>query len=228
MWPHRSASAPAPDGCYLTTSYRPDYIPAHALPVGNLGDDRLWRIAASAAEALAAIHRAGIIHCDIKPSNVLVCGHDVRIIDFGISRNWHGQADDVPRVYCSRGWAAPEQLSSGPLTPAVDVFGWGCLVAYLASGNAPFPAETHEEWVMRVRSSQPDLDDVAPGLDTLVQAALNRQPARRPTAADLVQMCAYELGRARPTPPVRASAAPWRTPEYTETGAYDPRNAWDA
>src|SRR5262249_41256899 len=100
------------------------------------------------------------------------------------------QADaDDPMVRCSRGWAAPEQLSKGPLTPAVDVFAWGCLVAYLADGVHPFASSSLPEWVLRVRTSEPDIYHVPAGLEPLVRAALSRNPADRPTAWELASAC---------------------------------------
>jgi serine/threonine protein kinase len=150
---------------------------------------------------------------------------DVRLIDFGIARDVEDQPRDVPRVYCSRGWAAPEQLSAGPLSQSVDVFGWACLIAYLAGGQAPFAAATEAEWVSRVRSSEPELRGLPLGLDTLVQASLSRDPVRRPDAADLAQVCGYEVkhrvrGRHRVMPRPRrtesvGTAAGW--PEATGT-----------
>jgi serine/threonine protein kinase len=180
-------------GPYLVTAYLPDVVTAGNLPAGQLTDADLWRLAASTARAIAAVHQADLIHCDVKPANVMVSATEVRLIDFGIARDVYDQPDEVPRVYCSRGWAAPEQLSAGPLTQAVDVFGWGALIAYLASGLAPFAAASEAEWVLRVRSSQPDLDGLPLGLDTLVAAALSREPSQRPYAEDLAQACGYEV-----------------------------------
>jgi serine/threonine protein kinase len=193
-------------GPYLVTSYLADVQPAGTLPAGRISDAHLWRIAAGTSRAIAAVHAAGLIHCDVKPANVMVSTSDVRLIDFGIAREIDGQPHEVPKVYCSRGWAAPEQLSAGPLSPTVDVFGWGCLIAYLAGGQAPFAADSEAEWVLRVRSSEPDLDGLPLGLDTLVKAALSRDPRRRPSAADLAQVCGYEVthqyrsGRPAPRP----------------------------
>jgi serine/threonine protein kinase len=110
---------------------------------------RLWRFGAALAGTLAAVHPRGVVHCDVKPSNLLVSGDDVRIIDFGIAR-YVGERYDGGVVRCSRGWAAPEQLRTVPATPAVDVFAWGCLLAHLASDVHPFASRSEQEWVLRV------------------------------------------------------------------------------
>jgi serine/threonine protein kinase len=180
-------------GPYLVTVYLSDVVPAGSLPAGRISDAHLWRIAAASARSISAVHAAGLIHCDVKPANVMVSASDLRLIDFGIARDVDEQPPTAPRVYCSRGWAAPEQLCAGPLTSAVDVFGWGCVIAYLAGGQAPFAASSEAEWVVRVRTSEPELRGLPLGLDTLVRAALSRDAARRPDAADLAEVCGYEL-----------------------------------
>jgi serine/threonine protein kinase len=202
-----------PAGPYLATRYLPDAVPGDTLDAGHLDEARLWRIAADTARAIAAVHDAGIIHCDVKPANVLVSEHDVRLIDFGIARDVADQPEDAPQVYCSRIWAAPEQLCAGRLTTAVDVFGWGCLVAFLASGEAPFASESEAEWILRVRTTEPDLVGLPLGLDSLVRAALSRGPKDRPDIADLARVCSYE---------VRHQVRPATKPLPTASG----RNAW--
>jgi serine/threonine protein kinase len=62
------------------------------------------------ADTLASVHDSGVVHCDVKPSNLLVGGNDVRIIDFGISQYVGECTAGDGFVNCSRGWAAPEQL----------------------------------------------------------------------------------------------------------------------
>lgn len=174
-------------GPYLVSTYRPEYRPLAGH--GPLGAQRLWQLAYASALAIAAVHACGVIHCDIKPANLLAFDGDVRLIDFGIAR----LADNQPRtsdlVHCSRGWSAPEQLSAAPLTPAVDVFGWGCVMGYLAAGVTPFASATFDEWALRVRSAEADLSGLPDGLTSLVHLALRRDPARRPSAAYLAAAC---------------------------------------
>ncbi len=182
----------AAGAAYLAMAYLPRYRPATGLRSG-VDTPALWRLAYGSARAIAAVHATDVIHCDVKPGNLLTHRGDVRLIDFGIARDAYAQPDsDDPTVRCSRGWAAPEQLSKGTLTPAVDVFAWGCLVAYLAGGVHPFASATLLEWVMRVRSTEPDICRVPAGLEPLVRAALARDPAARPTAWELAAACRGE------------------------------------
>jgi serine/threonine protein kinase len=174
-------------GPYLVSTYRPEYrsLAGH----GPLSARRLWQLAYASALAIAAIHAGGVIHCDIKPANLLAFGGDVRLIDFGIARHAADQPLTSDLVHCSRGWSAPEQLSAAPLTPAVDVFGWGCVMGYLAAGVTPFASATFDEWALRVRSAEADLSGLPDGLTSLVHLALRRDPTRRPSAAYLAAAC---------------------------------------
>jgi serine/threonine protein kinase len=174
---------------YLVSRFHRRHAPLTRAKRGTLGATELWRIAAGVARALAAAHQSGVIHCDVKPANILVYGDSIRLIDFGISRLIDGQPAWSPYVHFSRGWAAPEQLRPDPLTSAADVFGWGCVVAALAHGVNPYACATDDEWVERVRAEPPPLDAVPLGLRQLVQAALSQAPEDRPTAPDLASAC---------------------------------------
>jgi serine/threonine protein kinase len=196
-------------GAYLVTAYLPGHRSGTTLMGGPTPAGRLWSLGAALARTLAAIHTNGIVHCDVKPANLLVHDHDVRLIDFGIARHIGQRCGDDGTVQCSRGWAAPEQLQTAPATPAVDVFAWGCLPAHLGSGVHPFASRSDQEWILRVQTAQPDLSDLPPGLDDLVRWALARDPRDRPTAAELATICSTR-GDAHPRPaprPRRESAA---------------------
>jgi serine/threonine protein kinase len=177
----------SPVGPYLVSTYRYGYRP---LVVSRpLPPQRLWRVAYRTSLALAAVHALGIIHCDVKPANLLALDDDVRLIDFGSARFVDAQPSRTSLVHCSRGWSAPEQLLAAPLTPAADVFGWGCVIGYLAAGVGPFASETLQGWMLRVRSAEPDLSGLPDGLDELVHLAVRREPSRRPSAAYLAAAC---------------------------------------
>jgi serine/threonine protein kinase len=183
---------------YLVTAYLPGYRCGTTLAGRPAPAQWLWRFGAALARVLTTLHARGVVHCDVKPSNLLVRGHDVRVIDFGISR----YVDEPPLsdriVECSPGWAAPEQLSASLLTPAVDVFAWGCVLAYLAGGVHPFASRNGKEWYERVQSAKPDLLGLPPVLDEVVRWSLTRSPQGRPHAAELTVICQ-----------TRANDGPW-------------------
>jgi RNA polymerase sigma-B factor len=197
-------------GPYLLTAHLPRYRCATTLLGAPLPARQLWALGAALARVLAAVHARGIVHCDVKPSNLLVRGRDVRLIDFGIARRIGercGEADTVQSgtVQFSRGRAAPEQLRTEPATPAVDVFAWGCLLAVLAGGVHPFASRDLDEWIVRVLAARPDLAALPAGVDEVIRWSLARDPRHRPTATDLAAACQTHRAR-RLAPPSPTTA----------------------
>lgn len=176
-------------GAYLVTAYLPGFRSATTLVGSSMPDGRVWEIGADLARVLAAVHAGGVVHCDVKPSNLLVRGNDVRLIDFGIARHVGRPASDDDIVEYSPGWAAPEQLYAVPATPAVDIFAWGCLLALLASGVHPFAGDGGQEWLLRIQSARPDLSGLPLDLAEVVGHTLARDPRKRPSARELNSIC---------------------------------------
>ncbi len=153
---------------------------------GPLMGVELLEFAAGLAEAVAALHRAGIVHRDLKPGNVLLAGDGPKIIDFGIARRTSETGDaDSGKILGSPGWISPEQFHHRVPGPAADVFAWGGLVAYAATGRRPFGSGTLRQTVERVLHGEADLRGTPSLLLPWVQAALDTDPDRRPAAAEL-------------------------------------------
>ncbi|MFD1933562.1 MULTISPECIES: WD40 repeat domain-containing serine/threonine protein kinase [Nonomuraea] len=155
--------------------------------VGRLfaGDD-LHRLATAVATALTAIHEAGVIHRDLKPDNVLLSPGGPRVIDFGIARTADMSLTRSGEVAGTPSYMAPEIFTGQRATPAVDVFAWGAVVLFAATGEDPFRADHLGGVMHRVLSSQPDLSVLPEPLATLVAAAMDKNPAARPAARDLL------------------------------------------
>ncbi|WP_181870976.1 serine/threonine protein kinase [Sphaerisporangium album] len=177
------------DRPYLVTEYIPGPSLSQVVAArGPLTPDLAYGVALGAAAALAAIHEAGFVHRDLKPGNVLLSPKGPRVIDFGIARDVdaavaHTQAG---QIMGSPGWVAPERLTGGPAIPASDVFAWGCLVAYAATGHHPFGAGEADVLTRRILVERPRLASVPKLLWDPVAAALAKEPGARPGAAALL------------------------------------------
>lgn len=173
---------------------------------------------------LCAVHAAGVIHCDLKASNVLLVldpeGHDalrVVLTDFGLARSLYGQ--DTPRgappgePHGTPAYMAPEQVEGGAVTPATDVYALGTVLYELLTGTRPFPVSSPLATAMRrLRQPPPSPRRLVPGLPRRWERALlrclEREPARRFPSA-------HALLRALEAPPRRAS---WLLPSALAAG----------
>ncbi|REK84641.1 serine/threonine protein kinase, partial [Streptomyces inhibens] len=178
------------------------YVPAPSLHdvvrrFGLLSEPALRALGTGLAESLLAIHAAGIVHRDLKPGNVLVTHDGPRVIDFGISRAVDAtQVTRTDAVIGTPGFMAPEQIvSSREAGPAADVFSLGCVLTFAAIGRGPFGAGSTAEILYRAVHAPPQLDGVPDALRPLVEACLDKDPARRPAVGALLNA----LGSADPS-----------------------------
>ncbi|WP_329269160.1 protein kinase domain-containing protein [Streptomyces sp. NBC_01451] len=178
---------PEGEPAWLVTAYVPGPTLRDVLDqVGPLPEDTLTVLAAGLAEALAAIHQAGVIHRDLKPANIIVAEDGPRVIDFGIARALDGTAlTQTGFQIGTLGFLAPEQLTGGTLTPAVDMFALGVVLSQ-AAGRAPFGDGASAAWPYRVVHEQPDLTDVPDLLRGLVAACLAKDPLDRPGPSEFL------------------------------------------
>ncbi|WP_239169489.1 serine/threonine-protein kinase [Paractinoplanes deccanensis] len=168
---------------------------------GPLTDGALYSVAVGVATALVAIHGAGVIHRDLKPRNVLLAPGFPKVIDFGIARALESTSEHTrtDQMVGTLSYMAPERLDGGAVTPAVDVFAWGVLVAYAATGRTPFAADTPTATAVRILTAEPDLTGLPDDLREVVGRALAKDPAGRPSAQDVLD--ALITGRPGATPP---------------------------
>src|SRR5215831_7492086 len=153
-----------------------------ALPI-----DSVRVLGAGVAEALGAIHAAGLIHRDLKPSNILLAEDGPHVIDFGVARAV--DASGITARSGTAGFMAPEVLLGQPLTPACDVFALGVVLAF-ATGIRPFGAGPAEAISYRVAHEEPDLGGLDPRIRDVVAACLVKEPSERPTPAMVLEFLA--------------------------------------
>lgn len=155
---------------------------------GPLPAADLHGVAVGVATALAAIHSAGLVHHDLKPANVMLTLSGCRVIDFGIARTQgsRGSVATSGTVLGTPGWMPPEVLAGAQVSPAADVFSWGCLVAYAGTGRLPFGDGPAPEVALRAAQEEPDLSGLPPQLLSAVRSTLAKNPGDRPSASELL------------------------------------------
>jgi eukaryotic-like serine/threonine-protein kinase len=154
---------------------------------GPLPEASLLALAAGLAESLSAIHAAGVVHRDLKPSNVLLAEDGPRVIDFGISHAAESSAlTQTGLVLGSPRFMSPEQAVGAEVGPPSDIFSLGAVLAFAATGHGPFGTGTTATLLYRVVHETPDLDRVPASVRPLVERCLAKDPAQRPTAADVL------------------------------------------
>lgn len=154
---------------------------------GPLPEHSARRLVAGLAEALAAIHDAGLVHRDLKPANVLLGTDGPRVIDFGISQALRGTPLTTSGQFLGTpGFLSPEQITGDVVGPPSDVFSLGAVLVFATTGRGPFGEGDTSALLHRATSLEPDLRGVPAALCDVATACLRRDPARRPTSAQLL------------------------------------------
>lgn len=158
---------------------------------GPLAEPPLRSLGAGLGEALIAVHAAGLVHRDLKPGNILLARDGPKIIDFGISRAADGtRLTAAGQFVGSPGYMSPAQIRGEDLGPSDDVFAFGAVLAFAATGRPPYGTGSVQARLHRTLHRPPDLEGVPPSLAALVAACLSGDPARRPPATLLPRLLA--------------------------------------
>lgn len=184
-----------------------EYIPGPTLRTyirhrGPLTGDRLTALGVGLADALARVHAQGVVHRDLKPGNIILGPDAPKLVDFGIARAVDQTAlTRTGGAVGTAGWMSPEAYAGGDVTGRSDVFSWGALLAFAATGREPFGTGAMDALAYRVMQGEADLEGVPDPLLPLVRAALSKDPQGRPDAAGLVSALVERWSGSAPAAP---------------------------
>src|ERR1700712_3617024 len=210
---------------YVVTRYVPGLsLYHHVAEEGPITGRDLVHFADALAEALQAVHSVGVLHRDIKPTNVLMEGRSPVLIDFGLAR-----LVDDPRLtqtgflLGTPGYLAPEILYGEDGTPAADLHAWAATVAFAATGMPPYGRGPAMAVMDRVRRGEHDLSGVPVGLAQVLRDCLEPERGQRPTLSE-VRALLEEQRVPRPVePPVEREL--WTMPFYPSSPKGSPPEA---
>jgi eukaryotic-like serine/threonine-protein kinase len=185
---------------FLVTQLVPGGSLSHRLHAGPLAPAAVVRLGTALAEALDHVHGRGIVHRDIKPSNILLGTEgEPYLADFGIAHLAGAvRLTRSGEVVGTAAYLAPEQLTGGALSPAIDVYGLGLVLLECLTGELAFPGVSQAESALARLHRRPRVPDTVPsGLAALLDTMTDPDPARRP-AADQVAGALRELDTTSP------------------------------
>ncbi|WP_051580254.1 serine/threonine-protein kinase [Pseudonocardia acaciae] len=209
------AADPEADRPWLATEYVPGPSLEQAVErAGPLAADPLRVLAAGLVGALAGLHAAGLVHRDVKPSNVMLSADGPRLIDFGIARAV--DAAPITRTGALPGtpaYMSPEQAGDVEPGTASDIFSLASVLVFAATGHGPFGSTAHPvAMLLRIAGDEPNLDGVPDALAPVLRRCLAKEPASRPSAAELVTELPASAERLAGWPPEVVGAHTERLP----------------
>jgi serine/threonine-protein kinase len=197
---------------------------------GPLPPAEVARIGRELLAGLKAVHDHGLVHCDVKPANVMLGAGPAKLIDFGIATPPHAGSDGGTSIGSLR-FMSPEQLHGEDLTPSSDLFSLGAVLYEALTGRPPYPGDTPEEVSTAqsagtVRPPSTVADGVPANLDLAILQALRRDPAERFSSAEAMaaslEGSAEEVGDDDTTQVVRVPAPPPPRAGYVPPAAPQP------
>ncbi|MBU1243068.1 protein kinase [Myxococcota bacterium] len=213
---------------YLVMEFLEGHSLSRALREGPMDWRRVCRLGILMLDALAEAHKAGVVHRDLKPDNIMLqvsaAGEEsLKLVDFGIAKlieDGGPQLTAAGLVFGTPSYLSPEQAQGQPVTHAADLYAMGVILFQMLTGRLPFKASsTMELLAMHIQEPPPHVRDLVPGvpeaLDQLVLRALGKKPGDRPgdaagmasALADLLQTAESVPAAPVPMPPPPAPAA---------------------
>jgi WD40 repeat protein len=197
---------------WMATAYIAGLSLAAAVEEGGpLRPEVVRELGAALAEGVKAIHDCGLIHRDLKPTNIIMAADGPRIIDFGIAKGAGTTAITAGRAIGTFQYMSPEHLGAGGIAPASDVFSLGAVLAFAATGHVPFDGDGFPAITKRILYDPPALAPLAGPLRDVISACLAKDPAGRPSLDELVGLLASQ--ETSPADPASQDLAPASTQE---------------
>jgi WD40 repeat protein/predicted Ser/Thr protein kinase len=173
---------------WMVTTFVPGpSLDKHVRDEGPLPPAEVARLGVALAEGLAAIHECGLIHRDLKPTNIMLAEDRPRIIDFGIAR--FDGATTLTRkgvVIGTPAYMSPEQVETRQVRRESDVFALGGVLVYAATGHSPFDAESGWAMIHNIVSRPPSMEGIDGALRDVIGDCLHKEPERRPSLTALI------------------------------------------
>ncbi len=195
--------------------------------------DRATDLMVQACAALGAAHRAGLVHCDVKPQNILVTNDGrVKVTDFGIARAMSASVpQNVETVWGTPHYFSPEQAAGEPPTPASDVYSLGVVLFEMLAGRVPFDAPDHTALALQHMQDQPPpltaLNPAVPiQIEQIVNRALAKDPAKRYRTADQLGRALLDYRRATSQATGYQRAVPSLQPDQPRWRPRPPDRLW--
>jgi serine/threonine protein kinase len=197
---------------------------------GRVSPDRAIKLLRPVASALAAAHRRGLIHGDVRPANVLIARSDepydghVYLADFGIARRTDSESTARTGTFLGMiDYTAPERIEGGEENPSSDIYSFGCMLFEALTGHVPFDRPTDASKISAhvndpIPSARDEVDGVPVQLDAIIAKAMAKRPEDRfGSAGELTVALGQALQELETVKPV--ATAPQRRPDVTDVPA---------
>jgi serine/threonine protein kinase len=184
---------------YVVMELLPGRTLSERLAAGPLPPRSALRICAEIASALAAAHAKGLVHRDVKPSNIMLTPTGAKVLDFGLAAvAGQPEIDEDGEIHGTPAYLAPERLAGGEVIPASDVYALGLMIHRALTNHLPWQVETTTQMLDAHAYVEPaplpPVDGIPLEVNDICQRCLAKDPADRPSAGEVAAVLADAAG----------------------------------